>query len=243
MTFRRSPRWILRELVETLKIGWAGLALVLINRSLLLFFLAYLVLVVLLKAWAWWRTTIEVGGDAVVLEIRGLSTKRESVARSAIETLVVSAEMLDRLCGLQTLQLTTNDDSNTLVLKGLSSQSVRGISASLETEVSEEASNARLIAAFKPGWFGYALLTPIGWTGVVGVVFLANRIGDRFVSPFDGLSAQAQAALDQVATPLLIVLSVAAGVAIVLLPYAVRYGRFRLEESVGKNGAEDPLLV
>lgn len=211
MTLRRSARWILREFIETLKIGWAGLALVLVNESFLLLFLAYLVLVVLLKTWAWRRTTIQVGGDAVVLEVRGVTTRRESVARSAVETLVVSAEMLDRLCGLQTLQLTTNDDSNNLVLDGLSPQSVRDIGASLETEVSEKASDVRVIAAFRPGWFGYSLLTPIGWAGVVGVAFLANRIGDRFVSQFDGLSAQARAALAHIATPLLIVLGVASG--------------------------------
>lgn len=46
MTLRRSARWILREFIETLKIGWAGLALVLVNESFLLLFLAYLVLVV-----------------------------------------------------------------------------------------------------------------------------------------------------------------------------------------------------
>lgn len=243
MTLRRSARWILREFIETLKIGWAGLALVLVNESFLLLFLAYLVLVVLLKTWAWRRTTIQVGGDAVVLEVRGVTTRRESVARSAVETLVVSAEMLDRLCGLQTLQLTTNDDSNNLVLDGLSPQSVRDIGASLETEVSEKASDVRVIAAFRPGWFGYSLLTPIGWAGVVGVAFLANRIGDRFVSQFDGLSAQARAALAHIATPLLIVLGVASGVAIVLFSYAARYGGFRLEESPGTGSGEDPLLI
>lgn len=243
MTLRRSARWILREFIETLKIGWAGLALVLVNESFLLLFLAYLVLVVLLKTWAWRRTTIQVGGDAVVLEVRGATTRRESVARSAVETLVVSAEMLDRLCGLQTLQLTTNDDSNNLVLDGLSPQSVRDIGASLETEVSEKASDVRVIAAFRPGWFGYSLLTPIGWAGVVGVAFLANRIGDRFVSQFDGLSAQARAALAHIATPLLIVLGVASGVAIVLFSYAARYGGFRLEESPGTGSGEDPLLI
>ncbi len=243
MTLRRSARWILREFIETLKIGWAGLALVLVNESFLLLFLAYLVLVVLLKTWAWRRTTIQVGGDAVVLEVRGVTTRRESVARSAVETLVVSAEMLDRLCGLQTLQLTTNDDSNNLVLDGLSPQSVRDIGASLETEVSEKASDVRVIAAFRPGWFGYSLLTPIGWAGVAGVAFLANRIGDRFVSQFDGLSAQARAALAHIATPLLIVLGVASGVAIVLFSYAARYGGFRLEESPGTGSGEDPLLI
>ncbi|CPS32900.1 hypothetical protein [Mycobacteroides abscessus] len=43
MTLRRSARWILREFIETLKIGWAGLALVLVNESFLLLFRLFMI--------------------------------------------------------------------------------------------------------------------------------------------------------------------------------------------------------